>query len=257
MIYLNPYYEAYSKGKIEIEQAVDNVVELYNQSKIDCGNVANDMIDNVFKFENVKDRLRVRVINFEANKEYLSNKPYEKVLDLAKILYIALDDTNMVGANAAIIIEDTVFESWGISKEDVFDIAWSNTMKALPQRIGRMSDILQDFCSDISLIKGYRESSDRLYVVSNSEATYGAGAILYKGVAENIANSLNSDIIILPCSVHETIILAETNPAVEKDYKELKAMVQYINEKELSRQNYLSNSVYRYSRELDKIEIVA
>ena len=92
-----------------------------------------------------------------------------------------------------------------------------------------------------------------MYVLTNEQRLYGAANILYPEYLEDIAQRVDSDIYIIPSSVHEVI----TIPAymVESvDY--LQAMVMEVNRNEVSEEDYLSDGVYLYSRETKEVEQV-
>ena len=61
-----------------------------------------------------------------------------------------------------------------------------------------------------------------------------------------IAEKLGSDLIVIPSSIHETIILKE---AENVSVTELNAMVEAVNEEAVTPQEKLGNSVYRFDRE--------
>ena len=61
-----------------------------------------------------------------------------------------------------------------------------------------------------------------------------------------IAEKLGSDLIVIPSSIHETIILKETENV---SVTELNAMVEAV-----TPQEKLGNSVYRFDREAQRLE---
>ena len=66
-----------------------------------------------------------------------------------------------------------------------------------------------------------------------------------------IAEKLGSDLIVIPSSIHETIILKETENV---SVTELNAMVEAVNEEAVTPQEKLGNSVYRFDREAQRLE---
>lgn len=68
-----------------------------------------------------------------------------------------------------------------------------------------------------------------------------------------IAEKLGSDLIVIPSSIHETIILKETENV---SVTELNAMVEAVNEEAVTPQEKLGNSVYRFDREAQRLEKV-
>ena len=68
--------------------------------------------------------------------------------------------------------------------------------------------------------------------------------MLYESVLERFAMEFNSDLYILPSSVHEVILIpCSLSPTIE----ELTCMVREINRTEVSETERLSDQVYHYS----------
>lgn len=81
----------------------------------------------------------------------------------------------------------------------------------------------------------------------------GASCILYEGVLEGFAKEKKADIIILPSSIHEVLLIIDRD---DLDYVELQNMVKEINKAELPDEDVLSDRVYRYSLGDGKISII-
>lgn len=92
-----------------------------------------------------------------------------------------------------------------------------------------------------------------LYVLLNRKQLNGAGCILYDGCLKDFADSQNSDIVILPSSLHETILVPDDG---NLDYGELRKMVGEINEGEVPKEDVLSDRIYKYSRHDCKIILI-
>ena len=88
-----------------------------------------------------------------------------------------------------------------------------------------------------------------MYVLTSRYGYLGAAAMLYENVLKRFAESLDSDLYILPSSVHEVILL----PIWGQEKEILQNMVGEINEKEVQKKDILSNTVYRYLRKTDQI----
>jgi hypothetical protein len=86
----------------------------------------------------------------------------------------------------------------------------------------------------------------KLYVLTNESATNGATAICNDKKMREIAEMLDSDLIVLPSSIHEVIIMPKDDSL---DIDSLIQMVQDINGSEVAADEILSNNVYVYSRE--------
>ena len=89
-----------------------------------------------------------------------------------------------------------------------------------------------------------------MYVLSNKSKLNGSGCILYQNLLRSLGKKLESDFYILPSSVHEVLLI----PADDQDsYEELTAMVQEVNATQLANEEILSDHVYYYSREAEKL----
>ena len=95
----------------------------------------------------------------------------------------------------------------------------------------------------LNQVKG--KSPKDMYVLTNKTGINGATTILYNGLIEKFANSINSNIFILPCSIHEVILIPYTD---EFDIEDLKNMVKEVNLTKVEDADILSDSVYIYNR---------
>ena len=82
-------------------------------------------------------------------------------------------------------------------------------------------------------------------------ATNGAVYMCDEEVMSLIAEKLGSDLIVIPSSIHETIILKETE---NMSVRELNAMVEAVNAEAVDPQERLGNFVYRFDREAQRLE---
>jgi len=91
-----------------------------------------------------------------------------------------------------------------------------------------------------------------LYVQTNSMGICGACTILYPNQLKNFADTVNADLVILPSSIHEVLLIPYE---AKLSFPELTNMVTHINRAEVSVEDRLSDQVYLYSRELDTVII--
>ena len=85
-----------------------------------------------------------------------------------------------------------------------------------------------------------------MYVLTNSIKLNGAYYIMFEEYLKVFADSIDSDLFILPSSIHE-ILLVPMDCGVSKE--ELEKMVCSINNSELSPSEVLSDNVYEFYRE--------
>ena len=82
---------------------------------------------------------------------------------------------------------------------------------------------------------------------------YGAATLVYTNLLKIISETIEDDLVIFPSSIHEFIFMPAHT--VNRDYKELKEIVESINATVLSKEEFLSNNIYLYDRINDKLQI--
>jgi hypothetical protein len=91
-----------------------------------------------------------------------------------------------------------------------------------------------------------------MYVLTNRTKSYGATVMLCGSLFAELADKYNSDLYILPSSVHEVIAIpANLGMAPE----ELKGMVEAVNNEQVAEPELLSGTVYRWNRENKEMSI--
>ena len=246
-IYLNPYFEQYEKGK-SLSDICDDILSAYRANK-PTGNIDITFFTD---YDKVKSRIIYKLVNYERNRELLKNVPHFRFLDLA-IVFNCLLLSDFPG-NATILIHDHHLSLWGITKDDLYALALKNTPVLLKYDLRNMTDVLkellagEDFCD----FPTPPAPVCPMYVLSNQYKLNGSGCILYQNLLKNFAERLQSDLYILPSSIHEVLIL----PAHSSDsYRDLSDMVKEVNASQLSCEEILSDHVYYFSRETCRLSM--
>ena len=92
------------------------------------------------------------------------------------------------------------------------------------------------------------------YILTNRRKRFGAAEILDKKTLRMIADRVGDGFIVLPSSLHETIVLP---PKAESEYERLADMVREVNDTQVDVEERLSYHVYAYSRDEETLKIVA
>ena len=87
-------------------------------------------------------------------------------------------------------------------------------------------------------------------LLTNSSGVDGACAMLYPDVLKNFAAYLKKDLIILPSSVHEVLLVPDQSCL---SANQLTDMILQANEEVVSVQERLSDHAYRYCRQTDTV----
>ena len=243
VVNLNQVYESYCNSGSSIDDACDFILQVFKHNA-DLNGFSADYIRS---YDNVKDQIIYRLINAEANRELLARIPHVLWLDLAIIFQVSIN-SNAEGT-ATMLINNSVAEMWKVTPEQLFTRAKKNTCILRPFKVSKMSEVLSSVCNEIA-----DDFSSDMYILTNTYSINGAAAILYNGILHDIAETFESDLIIIPSSVHEVLLL----PA-KREYQVdvLSQMVIEVNTKEVPQEEILSDHVYYYSREDDKVNIPA
>lgn len=249
-LYLNDLYESYLKTgdfDSEIKKAAETYIDAVNKGGIYNSSILTDP-------EYIKENLFFQLINREQNKEMLKEIPYREYLDLAIIYRIKAANVNEGEGIASAILNNNILEIIGFSEKDLFSIASANTKKLFPPTIENIEDILMKRSAALPLDEVNIQNLDYaipMFVLSNSCMVNGAASMLYEEGLKVIADALDSDLYILPSSVHEVIVIS----AKEGDPYYLAQMVADINATEVNLSERLSNQVYLYDRDLRKVSL--
>ena len=257
-IYLEDHYTKYLQGRT-INSLAAEVMSFYFQTE-KCSDLP---FPAIMDFDTVKDKLFIKLINYDKNKELLKTIPYVKWLDLAVVFSVLVKkDSEGVGS---FYVNNDLMERWEVNIETIYNCAMSNTPQLLGRSIRMMDDIIKDM-----LIKYFNNSKDRdsfdtmldaiqseqhngsnkMYVASNTYGINGAVWLLYKNDLQALSKQLNSDLYLLPSSIHEIIII-KADDKLQRD--QLLNMVREVNDTQVPEQEVLSDNVYLYNRETDTI----
>lgn len=246
-IYLEQYYEAYKEGS-EWGELVDRIVDTF---RLGAKNEIFD-VQSFLNFEDAKEHIVFKIVNYEKNKKLLKEIPHKKIMDLAVVYYYLLSNDNL--ENATILIYNNHLENWKITAEELDAIAMENTPKLLSADLRSITDVLNEMLKARGIDTGFLEDdpSDNgsMYVLSNESKVFGAATILYSEVLKEFADKIGSDLFILPSSIHEVIIIPKEEGM---EWEKLQEMVVEVNSTQVEDVEVLSDSVYYYSREKDSL----
>lgn len=241
-IYLNQHYQDYQNGK-PLPDIVDDIVKTYTE------NLPEAQMDFSFftDFDQIRYKIIYKLVHFEKNKSLLSDVPHFRYLDLAIVFCCFLPDTP--GGNAAILIQNHHLGFWNATKEDLYGLAVKNTPMLLPYEIKSMEDTLKTLCPELfsnELSADCPSEIPAMYVLTNSAKLYGASVLLYPGVLSEFASQIQSDLYILPSSIHEVLLLPK---ALQSNASDLDFMIQDVNASHVSEEDVLSDHAYLFERE--------
>ena len=246
-LYAEYMYEEYKSGRTidEIIEKITNVVENSN----DYGSELMDTILIVRDFEKVKEFILPYVINTELNEEMIKEIPNRQFLDLTIAYRVFFNREE--NQTASILIRNGLMESWNITEEQLYETAMKNLMAeekliSIPSvsdmftvLTGLAGNNLKDFLINDAV-------DNKMWVVTNRCKLYGAILMLNKELMSKLYRGFGKEMIVIPSSVHELILIDETGiGSGDFDINEMNEIISEINETQLQRDEILSNHCYR------------
>ena len=198
-IYLEEPYRQY-QGGASLEEIVEDITAVYDKH---AHNINLDM-DFFRQYAAVEERIYHKVVNYEKNRKLLDDVPYFRWHDLAVIFYYAMEEAAF--GRASILIHNNHLDMWGQPAEAVYRTACRNMKQHMPDLVLPMCRLLED---TMGIRMEESENSMPLYVLTNRERIFGASAMLYSDKVRKLAEELNTDLLILPSSVHEVLLLPD------------------------------------------------
>lgn len=257
--YIQELYKGYMNSESDISEIVNIMVDK-------CNSVYEEKkrfdVQGIDVYENVKDKIVYRIINTDMNTELLKETPHIKWLDLSIVFYILVKmDENGTGS---VRITNSLMDTWNVQIDDLSKAAYENTQKLMPAKIRSLMDIVSGIVFDegkntyTNIEQAWKNNYNNgvPIVISNNYGINGFSTVLYEGFLKKIADELGAkEFYILPSSIHEGIIVYKG--VGRKDVSELKKMVKEVNETVVERFERLSDTVYLYNRETDKVSIAS
>lgn len=245
-IYLDPFYERFLETE-DWNCVINDIVRAYYDNMLD-ESIETDIF---FHFSQIKEKIFYRLINYKANRELLEQMPHVRFLDLAKVYCIWYEKEDI--GSGSIPIYHSHLERWGISADELEAVADTNSPILMKSSISGMGSILTEMGAlQEDLPKPMPEGLSSVYVMSNTSRSSGAGTICYPNALKDFSETADRDIIILPSSIHEVLLIPSSeNSSIE----EFRNMVHCVNTTALAPEDFLSDNVYIYRRDTGQIEI--
>lgn len=250
-IYLDTFLEAYEAGAT-FKSILQRLVEICREDML------KETVDMEFfrSFEQVRDRICYRLIGRKGNEELLEDIPYIEFLDLAICFYYAYHGDAL--GDGTILIHNSHLELWETCTAELFGLAKRNTQKLFPWVCSSLTEVLGEMTGQEIGPEDAAEQEEflremPLQVLSNVKRTHGAICMLYPGVLEALAHKEGRNFYILPSSVHEVILLADTGAG---SAGELRKMVAEVNSTQVAPEEVLSDSLYYYDSTDKRVKII-
>lgn len=197
------------------------------------------------EFEDCRDKIIYRLISYDRNRNYLETVPYLPFLNLAIVFNVVC---NISGHGLeTITVTNELLDKWDTSTRELVRLAEENTPRLLPATMDSLTSILTKYIGITDDMESSADSSSQMpmILVSNQSGVNGSAVMLYPGVIHGLACQYESNLFILPSSIHEIIAVPDLYCGTGK---ELSRMVQDINQNHVGEEEVLADTAYYYDR---------
>ena len=238
--YIDDIAEDLESGRLPIEYAAKEIARNISNVPLEIA----DRVDQIGKMdkETLLEGVQIRLLNAERNESVKEQCPYFEYIDLIGVFQYRLSKST------SFRITNMHAKVLDVSLEELKEAGLKNTEKEARTRN------MSEFMNELALLSGQRgheEDEAPLYVMTNSDGYYGASIMLIPESFEALANKLESDLYIFPSSKHEVLAI----PKNEEEKSNFSMMVHEINDSVVESEDFLSNTVYQYTRGSGVIDV--
>lgn len=189
-----------------------------------------------------KKSLFVKLVNTERNESLVEQSISKEFLDLSAVVRVVLkmDKEGM----ASMALSKGAAEILGMTEEEIYAAALANTLRLFPPKLMNLGRYVE---MSIGAELPLGEDEVTTYILTNQKEVDGAIYFMSPEVVGAIAEALEDDLYILPCSVNEVLLVRASE--LEDGVDELKEMVRDANETVVAEKDILSYNVYHYDKE--------
>ena len=182
----------------------EEVSEYVKHSIEEYGKISEDVkfvIDRMEFYDLIKDRLIIRPLNYNNNKNNLEDYVYDTFGDIALVLYAVINDKESLHT---VKIPYDIFKKWNLDKKVVFTAAMDLTKKSAEARI--YTDLRSINGDGMDINDNVILESSTIPMITTTRKTNGAIAMFYPGVKEKIAEMFDDSFYVAFTSIHEAMI---------------------------------------------------
>ena len=251
VVNLTDAYAKYEKGA-PLVGVMQDLAKVRMNSPIPDG-ISRSTFTN---FDSMRDRIFPRLISAKNQEDYLSNRPFHQVADLA-VVYTVRVHTDEHGFAEA-VVDNELLKIWGVDESTLHEAALANLEKQEPVFMN-LEDAMFGSLDAKETPKFEPETIDMdrvsipFFLLTNQQKVKGATMALSSRVMDRIAEKFGG-IYVLPSSTHEVLIVPKS---FMDDPDQLAEMVRQVNEDAVLPEDRLSDNVYEYNPETQSLEIAS
>lgn len=241
IVYIDGYIADIKNEMLNVDRVADEIVQQIEDKAVLGGySDAQEFAKMVKSKESILENVKYLLVNKKWNEADLDSYPHKDYLDLA-VLY----EVRNKNASMSVKITNDIMQNSGITFEELDKAANNNRDSYVAQDMfSMMVSLMPISTEEIEEMRRAQAGGPQMYVLTNEWKVNGASALLYPELIEDIAQKENSDLIVIPSSIHEILMVKASG--MNKD--DISQMVQEVNSQQVDEQERLSDHAYFYKR---------
>ena len=250
VVYLDNYYEMYNEG-YPMDDILSSIAKDYDRAM----GMADAMKTPDLSYENIKDRLRVRLLYNRSNSNLLNELVSRDLgCDYSAAVFIDLSDQCADGA--LINVRYDMADAMVYDIDQLFEDAVKGSVEYCPAKLSYIVDVLIGGLSgNITDLFSQNEPYEKeagVLVLYTEDNFAGSAALFYPGIQERIAQFVGGSYYVIPSSIHEMLIYPDTG---DMSAEELAYMVKTVNQNEVMPSEQLGNRVLYYDADAKDLSV--
>ena len=244
-IYLEGFFKQYEEGA-DLDSVMDKIAGTISEH-LSTPEEFSDVAQMYSNYDAVKGKIVMAVVNTAKNRELLSQVPHTEREDLS-LIYKVVVGTGADGIGS-ITIRNEHMEQWGVTVDEIHEMAMKNTKEILPVTVQTMTEVMREMFGSDGMPEEMAEMmfsdmplNQQMFIISNKSKVNGAASMFYEDTLSELADKIGTSLYILPSSVHEVIAVSTDMGTPEA----LAGMVREVNGGQVAPEEQLSDHVYKF-----------
>ena len=217
------------------------------------------------EFKKIEKRVVLKMVNRGKNRVLLEDIIYRDYLDLSAVYHLVPENGDIAGE--LVPVTPKMMESWEVTEDELFETAVANLREGMGFNMKNIltsmlelmpddendSDLMRMLKQDLGELVFEEDESEQMFVISDSKRENGAAVLVIDDLMAEYADTLGSDLIVIPASAKEIIVARDKD---QFDIESLRKSIYEVNEGMVDENDFLSDNAYRYQRDTRKLTIV-
>ena len=230
LVYLSPCLSKISSDEDVMPEAEKMLAMLLDKKA--SGKLTHDLFRCLDDARYAAEHIIFRLIGKERNEALLEKCPHRPFLDLMITCQLLLPDQDR--GSGVTLIDKKILKALEMTEDELFQHAERNTLRLMGIRRFPLDAVMTENLSGCPDVE----------VLTNEASFYGASLMLYPSVLAETAERSGKDLVIIPSSVHELLLM----PLDEStDIASLDEIIRSVNDTLLP-EEILSSHVYLFLR---------